>query len=215
MIYKRYSSQKVPSRKKPRLSIREYEIHHFVRISVSGIARTRTARYRSRGEIPTPSRGPEKFESPEAVRCQWLWRGELAGCNCIKLAVTRPCINHSCGSGRTAGITHGARTRVHTCARVHACEPHIGLACGAAKGSVPVLDTRYTGFLKRSLCGAARLAVMRLNYGKRDVINRETSGGAREGIRAERPPIASVPRRIKIGISSLTRESWHYAAQRG
>ncbi|TGZ46235.1 hypothetical protein DBV15_10626 [Temnothorax longispinosus] len=102
-----------------------------------------------RGKIPTSSRSPEKSESPEAVRCQWLRRGELAGCNCIKLAVTRPCINHSCGSGRTAAPRrHNVRsthTCVHTCARMHASSHTSRLVVVPRKDRcMPVFDTRYT-----------------------------------------------------------------------
>ncbi|KYN37202.1 Homeobox protein homothorax, partial [Trachymyrmex septentrionalis] len=56
----------------------------------------------------------------KVVCCQWLWRGELAGCNCIKLAVTRPCINHSCGSreGPRRYNARSARTRLYACTRM-------------------------------------------------------------------------------------------------
>ncbi|KYN01961.1 hypothetical protein ALC62_07264 [Cyphomyrmex costatus] len=79
-------------------------------------------------KIPTSSRSSEKFESPKVVCCQWLWRGELAGCNCIKLAVTRPCINHSCGSRRLVW-----------------CLERVGISL---RHSIH----RCLGFLKRSLC---------------------------------------------------------------
>lgn len=61
---------------------------------------------------------PKKSESPETVPPVATRRGELAGCNCIKLAVTRACINHSCGPRRTAGVTH-ARTHARTHTRAH------------------------------------------------------------------------------------------------
>lgn len=53
-------------------------------------------------------RSTERSESPEVESYRWLRLGtSLADCNCIKLAVTRPCINHFRIAARTiAGTIH-------------------------------------------------------------------------------------------------------------
>ncbi|EGI60587.1 hypothetical protein G5I_11147 [Acromyrmex echinatior] len=132
------------------------------------IARTRTVRVIDHDKIPTLSRSPKKFESPKVVCCQWLWRGELAGCNCIKLAVTRPCINHSCGSRRTAAPRRYNAQSTHTFALVHACTHRATyrlvwcLERIGTTGTSPLRHSihRCLGFLKRSLCSTAHLGVM-------------------------------------------------------
>jgi hypothetical protein len=112
-----------------------------------------------RGKIPATHYGPQKVRvtRSRALAVATGLRGELAGCNCIKLAVTRPCINHSCGPRRTAGITHGARTRARV--RVHACERATHRSPRKDRCRSSTLDTPS----RRRLAGAIAFAASRGN----------------------------------------------------
>ncbi|KYM82764.1 hypothetical protein ALC53_06769 [Atta colombica] len=107
-------------------------------------------------------------DKPKVVCFQWLWRGELAGCNCIKLAVTRPCINHSCGSRRTAAPRRYNAQITHTFALVHACTHRATYRlvwCLERIGTTGTSLFRHSihrclGFLKRSLCSTVHLGVI-------------------------------------------------------